>query len=203
MGNFIFILIFIAISWVLQRAYAGYVVPSKWLFKNKMIVDGLIAGILLAVFVSFVRFNESDPVNAIRLSKSILFGVLSLMILSFVVKIIVNKALGKIMITDKIEGEEELMIDSVVLMKGDVKKPGKLTLTTKRIRFKTNAKENICIDFYFSKAIPEIELTKKWGIPDGIKIKDNEKEMKINVKFPKYWEREILRTIIKKDDGRS
>jgi hypothetical protein len=172
---------------ILMRLWFGYGIPSRWMFKNRFLLNGLLLGIIFGFFPLILPYNEHRLCikHLLILLTGFVIGTLYLFIIS---KIYYNK-LCKETKLEKQEGEAEIMSDQASIKNEDGYIAGRLILTNKRLCFMTKDIDNYSLVISINELTKTPEIVNKYGFFNAFYIQD--KEIIIYLKYRRYWIKEI------------
>lgn len=193
----------------LQLFLLNYILPPKWIFRNRIWYQGFVQGILLMIMVSVLGLilNRISR-DIIHLSIVYSIGIITMMLYYYLIFKIQYYKINKNTNFDKQMDEDEIMNDTGfinkkneiineegITIKENERISGKLILTTKRLCFLCKDKDKTKFNIYFADSIQIPKLTKGLFISNGIFIKHKETEFKIYISFARYWVKEITKMI--------
>ncbi len=166
-------------------------IPTKWVFKYRYWFYGLVFAFTFSLITPFKDLLSTEFYS---ITNSLLVWIFSLFIIVLFMGIFLNWRYRKLVQKTKFEleaDEVEILSDSATFDNEDTTKKGRLILTTKRLCFVSDDKENSRFVFNLNDLSSKIEINKQGWYPSGILLP--EKETKILLMFPYLWKREIER----------
>lgn len=186
MPNIIIVVMFLTgiIGGVLGRLFAGFVLPSEWLFKSRFILYGLGFGLLIGILNFSTRTVEINEFRLYELIKALIIStVVGVIILGPVTYVRYNLLKKK----TRIFYNGDSVISDFVFSKdmtGHLK-PGMLVMTKERLLF-YSSKDRYCLfDIALNEINPKIDKDKFLGIPRGLSFGEN--KILLYVMFPYLW----------------
>ncbi len=188
-SSVILIVVFGLIAGIFIVLFNAYLLPGIWMHKNRFLLYGFLYGIAIFIFTSINHLSEGESVYRtgflLSLLTAICLGILlGAVFLKLNHRIIIKQSILKLLPDEIVIIEDAARIDN-----DEALGSGRLILTNKRLVF---IYLNLKIDnfeIYFSELFTTVELTEKFGIPNGIHL--SEKDCNILVKFPRLWKKEI------------
>lgn len=186
MTALIFLLIAISIM------FNGYLLPSKWIYKNRFWMNGAIFGLFLFMLNASIRIHDGKIVTQ---KEALIMAIASIAMGILILGTVYYRSFRKVRRNTPFHtdlDEHEIITDSATLNDEDTFKRGRLILTNKRLCFIANDEENTRIVFQNLKT--NIRLLKHLGVPNQLYIPGN--KTRIQVAFPCYWKQEIEKVML-------
>jgi len=184
----LFLLVLGAISGLTIVLVRGFINPPSWLYRIRVNVRGVVYGI----FTGIMLFG----MEAIEKNTLIIGHLLPYILIGSVVGLLFNNSI-LLSLSQKLKRRKglslparQLVKDSALLIKQNGEKiKGKLVLTTDRLIFLGNRKEQKILEREVREIHPNISKTKFLRIPDGFRIENDDTLLK--VPFSYYWLKRI------------
>ena len=166
---------------ILINLINGYAIPTKWAFKNRFGINGVI------VLVFYIIISPLWTGHAISIQALLVGFVFGFFILGFLFKSNYSTAISKKSF-DKSLLDDEIISDFCFTNENVKNVEGILILTNnKRIMFIPLDFEKPLFNFDLFE-LKKAKLQRKFGLPNGIIINDN---INISVSYPRLWIKEI------------
>jgi len=187
-------IIFGIIGGIILVLTTAYYIPTVWIFKNRFWFYGILFGFALYIFSTLINLTESWSFEitdiAIKLLIALFTGIIVFSTSQFW---IYNSARKNTLLALK-TNEKEIIADVAWLVIGKQKSRGRIILTNNRLVFIKNNIEKNNIEFDITNISSELEVTSRFGIPNGIILPSLKTE--ILVIFPFFWKKEIERVVL-------
>ena len=170
---------------LLTKLLKAFLIPSQWVFNNRIGIDGILFMIPLALFISFIN-NYEFTLKSITID-IIVGGVLGYFIPGNIYKSY-NGVINRIA-SDKLNGDRQILTDVALYKENNTNISGKLILTKQKLIFIPVDTDESTNEIDLAELKRSVRIRKnKFGIPNGIIINEN---LQYSLSYPKLWIKEI------------
>ena len=192
-SSIVFIILFGLIAGIFIVLFNAFLLPGIWMHKNRFLLYGFLYGIAIFIFTGINHISEGENVYRTGFLLSLLTAICLGILLGAVFfkwnhRVIIKQSILKLLADEILILEDAARIDN-----DEALGSGRLILTNKRLVFIYLNLRIENFEIYFSELFATVELTEKFGIPNGIHL--IEKDCNILVKFPRLWKKEIEKMI--------
>ncbi len=187
------IIVFGVIGGIITVLYSGFTTPTKWIFKYRFLIDGILFGIGVHLFSTLTNLTDSGNLDtSLFIRKFFVSAAVGILIFSSI-QYWTYKVIKKRTPFKSLDGEMEIIADAATINNEDIAERGRMILTSNRLCFVSSKNGKIIFELDFTDSPQNIQIAYRMGIPTGIYIPAN--ATTIQVRFSCFWLREIKKTL--------
>ena len=183
------IIIFGVIGGIAAVLYSGFTTFTKWLFKYRFLIDGILFGIGVHLFSTLTNLTDSGNLDTSFFIRKFFVGAAVGILIFSSIQYWTYKGIKKRTAFKSLDGEAKIIASAATINNEDIAEAGRMILTSKRLCFVSSKNGEIIYEIHLTDSPQNIQITYRMGIPAGIYIPAN--ATNILVRFSCFWLKEI------------
>lgn len=183
------IIIFGVIGGIIAVLYSGFTTLTKWIFKYRFLIDGILFGIGIHLFSILTNLTDSGNLDTSFFIRKFFVGAAVGILIFSSIQYWTYEGIKKRTPFKSLDGEVEIIASAATINNEDIVERGRIILTSKKFCFVSSKNGEMIFEINLTNSPQNIQITYRMGIPNGIYISAN--ATNIQVRFSSFWLKEI------------